>query len=485
MRVPRLAPRRATPSAKAGGRQSPLAPEGTVLVTGGTGALGAAVARHLVDRHGVMRLVLASRRGQAAPGAEQLARDLASAGAQVQIVACDVSDRAALASLLAAIPAAHPLSGVIHAAGVLDDGVVLSQTEARIARVFAPKVDAAWHLHELTRERDLSAFVLFSSLSGVLGSAGQSTYAAANAFLDALAHHRRAHGLPAMSLAWGWWAEDGGMSAHLDEVAQRRMSRLGIEPFSTADALVLLDAALDQGEASLIPARFDRRALRARTAGARDLPAPLRGLVPEAGPPVREPGRLAPETSRLVEPPGRTEHAPAWPWGEQLGGLSARERERALLAAVGAEISTVLGRGSDRGLEPDRPLQELGLDSLMALELRNRLGALAGRRFPATLLFDHPTPAALARSVHDTLFPQAPPRPTQVLDELARLESLLASLDPEDAERSGVAARLRALSSKWSRPAPSAQRAEAAFRAASDDELFALLEQKLQGRGLE
>ncbi|MGO4759892.1 beta-ketoacyl reductase, partial [Streptomyces sp. 2MCAF27] len=186
--------------------------DGTVLVTGGLSGLGAQVARHLADAHGVRHLVLAGRRGRATEGADDLVADLTRLGAEVSVVACDVSDRAAVARLIGDIPAAHPLTGVVHAAGVLDDGLVEALTEERLDTVFRPKAAGAWHLHELTRSHDLTAFVVFSSVFGVLGNAGQGSYTAANAFLDALVRRRAAQGLPGLAIAWGPWPQGSGMT---------------------------------------------------------------------------------------------------------------------------------------------------------------------------------------------------------------------------------------------------------------------------------
>ncbi|MGO4758261.1 beta-ketoacyl reductase, partial [Streptomyces sp. 2MCAF27] len=200
-RVPASVP--ATDAADQHAAPTAFDPDGTVLITGGTGTLGAVLARHLVGRHGVRHLLLASRRGPDAPGATELGAELAELGAEVTVRACDSGDRAALADLIARIPTGHPLTGVVHAAGVLDDATVSSLTPRHLDTALTPKADAAFHLHELTRHAQLRAFVLFSSAAGVLGAAGQGNYAAANAFLDALAEHRRAQGLPALSLAWG------------------------------------------------------------------------------------------------------------------------------------------------------------------------------------------------------------------------------------------------------------------------------------------
>ncbi|MGK3968058.1 type I polyketide synthase [Sorangium sp. So ce118] len=354
----------------------PLAPEGTVLITGGTGTLGALVARHLVQQHGTRHLLLASRQGLDAPAADALKRELEGAGASVTIAACDAADRSALQRLLASVPPEHPLTAVIHAAGTLDDGVLASLTSDRLHRVLRAKLDAAWNLHHLTLNLDLAAFVLFSSISGVLGGPGQANYAAANSFLDALAHHRRARGLHALALDWGYWAERSAMTAHLSDADLRRMARGGVLPLPSGDALALLDAALLRPDPTLVCARFDLAALAARPHAA---PPLLRSL---AGTKASRPlAASAPSASSLEQ---------------RLASMPPGERERALLDLVRSEIATVLSLRSPSALDVDRPLRELGLDSLMAIELRNRLAAVTGLRLQASLLFDHQTPRKLA-----------------------------------------------------------------------------------------
>ncbi|MFD6343085.1 beta-ketoacyl reductase, partial [Streptomyces sp. NPDC060210] len=231
---------------------------GSVLITGGTGGLGAVVARHLVAEHGVRRLLLVSRRGLAADGAEELVAQLELQGTEVRVEACDVADRDALAELLRR----HTVSAVVHAAGVLDDGVVGSLTPERLDKVLRPKVDAAWHLHELTREQPLSAFVVFSSAAALFGSAGQGNYAAGNAFLDALVERRRAEGLPGVSLAWGPWDQSGGMTGTLSEADAERMARAGVPALSVELGVALFDAALSAGDAVVAPVRLDLPVLR-------------------------------------------------------------------------------------------------------------------------------------------------------------------------------------------------------------------------------
>ncbi|WP_329377775.1 SDR family NAD(P)-dependent oxidoreductase [Streptomyces sp. NBC_01351] len=379
--VPRLV--RVTATAPAG-PETVWDPAGTVLITGGTGGLGALVARHLVAEHGVRHLLLAGRRGAEAPGAEELRSELAESGAAVAFAACDVADRDAVAALLAGVDPAHPLRGIVHAAGVLDDAMITSLTAERLRGVLAPKADAAWHLHELTRDLGpgpgLTAFVLFSSVAGTLGSTGQANYAAANAFLDALAAHRHAEGLPAASLAFGLWDTPGGMGTRLGTAELERMRQAGTPAVPADRGLALFDAALRSGEAATVPVRLDLGVLRAH---ADETPALLRGLV-------RAPGR---RPARTGSPALRT----------RLAGLIGADRAGAVLDLVRTKIAAVLGHASGEAIEPRRAFDELGFDSLTAVELRNRLDAETGLRLPATLIFDYPTAEAVAAYVQELL----------------------------------------------------------------------------------
>ena len=365
------APRLARIPASAPGEAMPLS-GGTVLVTGGTGGLAAVLARHLVRAHGVRSLVLLSRRG----GARPLCTELAELGAEARAVACDVADRAELGRVLAGIP---DLSAVVHAAGVLDDGVVGAMTSARLDAVLRPKVDGAWNLHELTMDRRLSAFVVFSSTAAVLDGAGQANYAAANAFLDALAVHRSSAGLAAVSLAWGLWADTGGMGTHLDEAAMQRIRSHGLVPLSAAENLEMLDAALASREAAAVVVRVDKRELRRR--GDTVLPM-LRGLV--------------------RGPASRTATAP--PLAQRLAGLTGEDRTAAVLDLVRASVAAILGHGGSSAISPTRAFNEIGFDSLAAVELRNRLSSATALPLNATLTFDYPTPHALAEHLVGKIF---------------------------------------------------------------------------------
>ncbi|MEV6945302.1 type I polyketide synthase [Streptomyces sp. NPDC051172] len=375
------------------GTTKPWDPDGTVLVTGAFGVLGALVARHLVTEHGVRRLLLTGRRGPDTAEARELVGELTALGAHVDARACDAADREALAALLAGIPDAHPLTAVVHSAGVLDDGVIGSLTPERIDRVLRPKADAALNLHDLTEHLPLTAFVLFSSASGTVGSSGQGNYAAANAFLDALARRRRARGLPAQSLAWGMWAERSALTGTLDEVDLRRLARGGVAALSNEEGLSLFDTALALDEPALVPVRLDlaRVAARAATAG---VPPLFRELV-------RVPARRTAATGA-----GAAEEADLL--RRRLTGLSADDTRAALTDLVCAHVADVLGHSGAAAIDPERAFRQLGFDSLTAVELRNRLGAATGLRLPATLVFDYPSPAEVAGYCAERLAPAVP-----------------------------------------------------------------------------
>ncbi|WP_156764539.1 type I polyketide synthase, partial [Mycobacterium sp. E3247] len=359
---------------------------GTVLITGGTGMAGSTLARHLVRHHGVQNLVLLSRSGPDAPGSAELIAELEEAGARVRAVACDAADRQALASVIGEIPAAHPLTGVVHAAGVLDDAVVTSLTPERVDAVLRAKVDAAWNLHELTRDLDLSMFVMFSSMAGLVGSSGQANYAAANSFLDGLAAHRRAHGLPAISLGWGLWDQASAMTGGLDAADLARLGRDGILALSSGEAMELFDTALIVDEPFLAPARIDLTALRAHAAAVPPMFADL----------VNAPARRQVDDSLAA---AKSKSALA----HRLHGLPEPEQHAVLLDLVRSHIATVLGNTTPEAIDPDKAFQDLGFDSLTAVEMRNRLKTATGLALSPTLIFDYPTPNGLAGYIRGEL----------------------------------------------------------------------------------
>ena len=392
------------------------------LVTGGTGGLGALLARHLVTEHGVRHLVLTSRRGPTAEGAAELNAELTGLGAQVDIVACEIADRSALAALMAGISEQHPLTGVVHAAGVIDDALFSSQTPEHIEKVFRPKVDAAWNLHEATRDLSLSMFVMYSSVAGLLGSPGQANYAAANMFLDALAQHRHTHGLPATSMAWGLWEQTTGMTGHMNTQDRARMQRQGFVPIPSDDGLALFDAALSLGQTLAVPARIDITTIR-KHADIDEMPPLLRGLLRSTR---RAADGGSAESSKLVA---------------SLIGMSQPEQERILLDIIRTHAAAVLGHQSPEAIPPDTAFMELGFDSLGAVEFRNRLKSATGVKLPTTVVFDYPNPTALARYLRNEIAPTDNPT-ARILDQVDSLAAswIFAELERPDLDK--LAARL-------------------------------------------
>ncbi|MEU4550110.1 type I polyketide synthase, partial [Nonomuraea dietziae] len=431
---------------------------GTVLVTGGTGGLGALVARRLVARHGVRDLLLVSRRGVGAPGAAELVAELEGLGARVVVAACDVSDREALAALLERVP----LAGVVHTAGVLDDALVEGLSAERMDTVLAPKADAAWYLHELTRERRLSLFVLFSSLAGVLGNPGQGNYAAANAFLDALAAHRRELGLAGVSVAWGLWDTASGMTGGLSQADVARLGRAGVAPLSVEQGLELFDAALSSPDPLMVGARWDMAGLRAR-AETGDLPPMLRGLV-------RTPRRTA-GTGTGAGPGALT---------ARLATLPRQDALRLLVDTVRAQVAAVLAHGSPDSVQLDRPFNQLGFDSLTAVELRNRLNADTGLRLPPTLVFDHPTVNALAAYLAEVLAPAPPSAEDTLRKALEQIDDLLLNANGEgDVVRARLVPILQGALTKLGAAPADAGGVMDKIDSASDEEIFALIDNEL------
>ncbi|MDG9723683.1 type I polyketide synthase [Streptomyces sp. DH41] len=458
-------------------------PYGTVLVTGGTGTLGSAVARHLVTEHGVRHLVLAGRQGPDADGAPELAAELTRLGAEITVRACDAGDREQLAALLAQIPADRPLTGVVHTAGVLADGTVPALTHDDLDTVLRPKVDAVLNLHDLTRDLDLTGFVMYSSSSALFGSPGQGGYAAANAFLDAFAGYRRSLGLPAVSLAWGLWAGDSRMAGHLDQSGMhRRLARGGVLPLTDAEGLTLFDAAQAADSPLQVPIRLNHAAVRA----AGPVPAFLSTLV-QGG--TTETARHTPQ-----EAPAQADTLT-----DRLAGLSAQEQEELLLDTVRAHAAAVLGHGGPDGIAADRAFKETGFDSLTAVEMRNRVAAATGLRLPATLVFDHPTPLALAAHLRAELAPEdtGTPLPADaggrsVMTELDRLEALFGALvgqaadgtAPDATTHQEIAGRLTALTGLWqgiggTQGTHTADETTAdSLQDADDDEIFAFIDER-------
>ncbi|GGW96931.1 type I polyketide synthase [Streptomyces chartreusis] len=436
---------------------SPWSGEGAVLITGGTGGLGAEVARHLVTEHGVRDLLLVSRRGSDAPGAHELTAELRELGARIDVRACDISDRAALAAVLDGVE----LSAVVHGAGVLDDGLVADLTPERLARVMAAKVESALHLHELTADRDLSAFVLFSSFAGVVGNAGQAAYSAANNILDALAATRRAQGLPAVSLAWGMW--QAGMGGTLGGPELERLARQGFPALETGEGLALLDAALVVDEPHVVPV-----ALRTSALVSAQVPFVLRNLVPKTGRYWEAAASGGAVDSGFVE---------------RLRGLGSVERDRMVLDAVLTEVAGVLGHVSAGVVDASRAFKELGFDSLTAVDLRNRLKAVTGLQLPATLIFDHPTVADLAARV-STEFDRADGGAAPSLSDLDRLEAaVLAMAEQDEAARKELRDRLRAMTARLDDETGTAaiEQDNDDIDSASLDSMFAIIDRELEG----
>ncbi|KAA1246418.1 SDR family NAD(P)-dependent oxidoreductase, partial [Mycobacterium simiae] len=361
---------------------------GTVLITGGTGMVGAVLARHLVMRYGVRHLVLVSRAGRRAAGVGELTAELAHHGARVEVVACDVGDADAVAALVAQVQAqGPPLAGVIHAAGSLDDAVIGSLTPERVDTVLRAKVDGAWNLHAATAHLALPMFVLCSSMAGLVGTAGQANYAAANAFLDALASTRRAQGLAGISLQWGLWEQASGMTEHLDCSDVARLSRVGVAALTGEQAVELFDAALINDAATVVTTRLNHNTL-ANPALSADLPALFNELVTRRS--VRR---------RVEDIPAKSQPLLT----QRLPGLNPDQQHELVVQMVCAQAALVLGHPNADDVTPETTFQELGFDSLTAVELRNRLNTATGLTLQPTLVFDFPTPATLTQHLNQQL----------------------------------------------------------------------------------
>jgi NAD(P)-dependent dehydrogenase (short-subunit alcohol dehydrogenase family)/acyl carrier protein len=439
--------------------------DGTVLITGGTGGLGAVVAEHLVVRHHARHLILLSRRGPDAPGAAELVARLRDLGGSAEVVSCDVSDRDALAAVVQAIPADLPLVGVVHTAGVLRDATVEKLTAEHFDAVFGPKVDAAMHLHEVTAGHPLAMFVLFSSIAGVLGNPGQANYAAANTFLDGLAAQRHAQGLPGVSVAWGLWNNESSMAGSLSQADAARMARSGIAPLSVEQGLEAFDLALVSADPTMAAARWNESGLRTRAENG-SLPAVLRGLV---------------RTVRRAAGSAASGHGAAL--AARLGSLPEKDGRRLLTDLVRGHVAGVLAHSSVDAVDVGKAFSELGFDSLTAVDLRNRLEGETGLRLPATLAFDHPTVAALAEHLYTTLAP-APPSASDALR--AALDDVGRTLPDDETLRAELITILQSAAARWASSAVSASAdGESALAVAarvgeaSDEEIFALIDNEL------
>ncbi|MFK4070371.1 type I polyketide synthase [Streptomyces sp. NPDC029674] len=431
-------------------------PRGTTLITGGTGGIGAVLARWLA-RRGAPHLHLTSRRGPDAPGAQELACELRELGAAVTITACDVSDRCQLRGLLDGIPSEHPLTAVVHAAGMTDLTSIGDLTTARLNQVLGSKSDAAWTLHELTRELDLSAFVMFSSGAGVWGSGQQGAYGAANHFLDALAEHRRSQGLPATSIAWGPWAE-AGMSA--DPESLTYFKRFGLLPISPDLCVKALHQAVGAGDATLTVANFDWAKFTPTFTAQR--PSPFLDDLPENQREAEQQAGSAAETSAFRAELAKT------PASQRLGFLVQHVRTYA---------AATLGRTVE-DIPAAKPFQELGFDSLTAVQLRNQLNTTTGLSLPATVIFDHPTSEALATHLRGQLGDGAGAAGEgDVLAALDKWDTTFGAAEVDEAARRRIVGRLQVLVSKWSpaQDGPEADSAHADLEAASADDIFDLI----------
>ena len=397
-------------------------PESTVLITGGTGTIGAIIARHLVNAYGAKHVLLTSRSGSRATGVGELIAELAAAGAQVTVATCDAGDRDALAGVLDSIPAQHPLGGVVHLAAALADATFAALTPEHLDAVLPAKAYGAWHLHELTQHLDLSMFVLFSSAAGTFGSAGQANYGAANVFADSLARHRYHRGLAATSMAWGWWAEDTSNTGGMDEKDRARLTRMGVTPMPTKEALDLFDAALRTGRPYVLPVGMDLSLLRV-AAQVTELPPFFRALLhtrPRATQQMSDSSQLA----------------------KRLAGLSPTEQHEVIVDLLRTPISMVLGYNSPDAVLPDREFTEMGVDSLSSIELGAHLRAITGVKLANSVIFQYPTVNLLARHVLDQVTPQDAELADPIVTEVEMLLERLATIHGETQMPDELLARL-------------------------------------------
>ncbi len=431
-----------------------------MLIIGGTGTLGAHVARHYITNRGARHLLLTSRRGPNAPGADQLTTELTQLGAHITITACDTTDPHQLTQLLTTIPQQHPLTSIIHAAATLNDTTLTNLTPHHLHTVLTTKANTAWHLHHHTQQHTptLTEFILFSSIAGILGNPGQANYAAANTYLDALAHHRHTQGLPAHSLAWGLWADTSTLTTNLNPTHHQRIQQTGIHPLTTTHALTLLTTTQTTTTPLLIPAHL-------------------------ATPRVERPRAAAVRAGAEAEQR----------FTDRLAEASEAQRERLLVELVLDAVAEVLRLSASAASDPDRGFLDLGFDSLTAVELRNRLTATTGLRLPTTAVFDYPTPTVLAAYL-DAQLPRTTTAVAQgqlnPLDALEQLEAALAGATAapapddrlNDLDRGQLARRLESLLSRIGAVDSLDLTTDPDLRdlsSASDDEIFQLIDSDL------
>lgn len=395
-------------------------PNRTVLITGGTGAIGAIMARHLVRGYGAKHLLITSRRGAGAAGIAELTAELAAMGAQTTVAACDVSDRDALAAVLARVPDAHPVGAVVHLAAALADATFTALTADQLDTALAAKAVGAWHLHELTAHLDLSMFVLFSSAAGVFGWPGQANYSAANVFLDGLAGYRQRRGLPATALAWGWWGDTYSLD-ELDDAGRARFGRLGLTPITSAEAVEFFDAALRTGVPYALPVGLDISKVADGSTGE---PAPLFRALPHAG------GRAA---AKADDPAALT---------ARMAALGPAERLSAMTELLKAPVSMVLGHATPDVVQSDRQFAEMGLDSLASIELGARLRAMTGVRVGNAVIYKHPTVRLLAGHVLEQIIPRPADLAAPIVVEVEQLLDRLSAIYDREPLPTDLIARL-------------------------------------------
>nr|WP_227025387.1 type I polyketide synthase [Streptomyces tsukubensis] len=437
--IPRLTP--TTPQPDDTPAPTPDWTNGTILITGATGALGTLITQHLVHTHGARHLHLISR-NKPTPQLQNLHNQLTQHGAHITHTPCDLTDPQQLTQTLNTIPHQHPLTTVIHCAGTTNDATLTNQTPHHLTHTFTPKATAAWHLHHHTQQHN-PHFILFSSAAATLGSPGQANYAAANAYLDALAHHRHTHNQPTTSLAWGLWNVQDGMAGALSEADLLRMARTGITPIDHVDGLALFDAAVASGSPHLVPLQVNRAALRRRASDPERVPSVLHQLMGS-----RPVSRLSPYANGSTT--GHAANGGASTLADALRELPAAQAQERLTQLVRDQAAAILGHESGDSIVMERPFTDLGFDSLMAVEFRGALGSATGLRLPATVVFDHPTPAALLGYLQAELLPEGGAvDPDAIFVELDRLESSITQMGAEDSRREQVRARLNALLGAW------------------------------------